>query len=68
MSTVNKSFIKDPDATELITFDWSEWLLEGETIDTATITVDVPLVKESSVTWSTDSTGTVSVRISGWCE
>jgi hypothetical protein len=45
---------KDPEAVLTYNFDWSEWLLSGDTIDTATYTLQVrandpqPLINEAS--------------------
>lgn len=55
------TFIKDPDATLNYTFDWSQWLENGEVIQTSVFTV------ESGLTNSGDSndTTTATITLSG---
>jgi len=59
---VEKSFVKDPDATLDYAFDWStHWLQDGETIDSYTVTIASGLTKDSD----SESSGTVTVWLSG---
>lgn len=52
------SFHKDPDAVRPFVFDWSRYLAPtGDTIDSATVTVEAGLTKDSSS--NTDTTVTV---------
>ena len=52
---------KDKDATLDYPFDWSNWLTEGDAINTATVTVEDGLVKSNVVSNDT----TVAVWLSG---
>jgi hypothetical protein len=42
------SILKDPDATLDYTFDWTEWLDEGENIAAISVTVEGGIVLESA--------------------
>ena len=53
-------YTKDPDAVLDFTFDWSEWLADGETISSHTVTVS-GVTRDSS----TNTTTTVTAWISG---
>ena len=50
-------FILDPDAVLDFTFDWSEWLADGETISSVSFSVPSGLTEESST--HDDTTATV---------
>lgn len=56
-----REFLKDPDAVLDYVFDWSSWLSAGETISTATFTVETGLTKDSESNTST----TAKVWLSG---
>lgn len=45
--TVNTIFIKDPDAVLDYAFDWADWLADGESISTYTITAEIGITKDS---------------------
>jgi len=56
-------FIKDPADVLDYKFDWSDWLADGETVSTRTVTVETGLAKDSD---SITDTGTsVTVGLSG---
>jgi hypothetical protein len=50
-------FVKDPDATKFYDVDWSEWLLDGETLTAAAWTVPSGITK--GATPLTDTVATV---------
>ena len=52
---------KDPSAILDYGFDWSDWLADGETISTVTITVASGLTKDSD----SESDGIVTIWLSG---
>ena len=58
-------YSKDPSAVLDYQFDWSEWLAEDETIQTATITIS-PSVAETGLTAGTPAinSGVVTVWLS----
>lgn len=56
-----KEFFKDPDATLDYAFDWTDWLEDGETISSHTITASTGLTKDSD----SESDGIVTVWLSG---
>lgn len=56
-----RTFVKDPDAVLDYKFNWSDWLATGETISSATVTVQSGLSKDSQ----TNSTTDVTVWLSG---
>lgn len=43
------SILKDPDATLDYTFDWSDWLDEGETITTSDVTVSGVVLESAAL-------------------
>lgn len=51
---------KDPDDSDDFTWDWSARLVQGETISTAVVTVDVGAVVDTDIVG-----GTVIARLSG---
>lgn len=55
MSTT--TFVKDPDAVLDYAVDWSEWLREGETITTSSVTATADITVDSDT--STDTLVTV---------
>jgi len=57
------TFPKDPDEVLDYKFDWSSWLASGETISTATLSVESGLTKDSDSI--TDSSTSVTVWLSG---
>lgn len=66
------SYLKDPDAVLDYEFDWSQWLADGETIASKTVTVTGVTLDSSSsdatsvVAWvsgGSDSYATVACRI-----
>lgn len=56
-----REFTKDPDAVLPYVFDWTDWLASGETISSATMTVETGLTKDSE----TNTTTTHTVWVSG---
>lgn len=58
---MEKSFVKDPDAVLDYAFDWTDWLEDGETISSHTVTVETGLTKDSD----SESSGVVTVWLSG---
>lgn len=56
-------YLKDPDAVLDYKVDYSSWLADGETISTATVTVDAGITKDSSSV--TDSNTSVTAWLSG---
>lgn len=58
---VNNVFVKDPSAVDDYQWDWTEWLLAGEVISSATVTVPSGLTKISQ----TDTTTKITARLSG---
>ena len=59
---VEKSFIKDPDATLDYAFDWiTHWLQDDETIDSYTVTVASGLTKNID----SEDSGIVTAWLSG---
>ena len=52
---------KDPDAVLDYAFDWTEWLEDGDTISSHTVTVDTGITKDSD----NESSGTVTTWLSG---
>jgi len=55
------TFIKDPDAVLDYYFDWTDWLDDGETISSRTVTVQSGLTKASDA----ESGGIVVAWLSG---
>ena len=54
-------FLKDPDAVLDFAVDWSDWLSDGETISSHTVTVQSGITKDSD----SESAGVVTVWLSG---
>lgn len=55
------NFTKDPDSTLDYTFDWSDWLADGETIASQTVDTETGLTEESIAA----SSSAVTVWVSG---
>lgn len=56
------AFQKHPDAVLDYKWDWSDWLVDGDTISTHTITADAGITVDSSST--TDAATSVTVWLS----
>lgn len=55
----------DPDATLPFTKDWSRWLVEGETITAATMTVSEGATKQSESHDATTTTAWLTAGVPG---
>lgn len=54
------TFTKDPEAVLDYIFDWSDWLASGETIQTASITVQSGITLASTINSTTAVVGWIS--------
>ena len=58
-------FYKDPDAVLDYAFDWSDWLADGETINTETITAATGITLGTGAQAPSESAGVVTIWLSG---
>lgn len=53
-------FVHDPNAVLNYTFDWSDWLDDGDTINSATVTASTGLIVDSTTVGTTAVTVVIS--------